>query len=119
MADVQLGQVTSTVWENVMGTGPNDNIFNSRAFFYFLGEKGFKEETTGGRLIEFTLEYASNTTFKSYAESEELDTSRIDVFDASRFEWKINAGTVVVSELERLRAMGGSAKIDLIAGGAS
>lgn len=116
MPDVNLGQQTATVWENVIGKKPNDNIFTSRALFYFLGEKGFKEEAGGGRLIEFTLEYAENSTFKSYSEMEELDTTRIDVFDAARFEWKINAGTVVVSELEKLRAAEGARKIDLIAG---
>ena len=115
MADVNLGQVTASVWEKVIGKKPSDNIFTSRALFYFLGEKGFKESSDGGRLIEFSLMYAENTTFKSYAETEELDTTRVDVFDAARFDWKINAGTVVVSELERLRAMGDSAKFDVIA----
>ena len=116
MPDPALGQVVASVWENVIGKKPSDNIFNSRALFYFLGEKGFKEEADGGRLIEFSLEYAENTTFKSYSETEELDTTRIDVYDAARFEWKINAGTVVYSDLEKLRAAASSRKFDVIAG---
>lgn len=115
MADPNLGQVAASVWENVIGKKPNDNVFTSRALFYFLGEKGFKEEAGGGRLIEFPLMYAENTTFKSYAETEDLDTTRIDVFDAARFEWKTTAGTVSYSELERLRAAAGSGKFDVIA----
>ena len=115
MPDPALGQVTASVWENVIGKKPNDNILTSRALFYFLGEKGFKESADGGRLIEFSLMYAENTTMKSYGETEDLDTSRIDVFDAARFEWKINAGTVVYSELERLRAAAASRKFDVIA----
>ena|SRR5437667_2127875 len=115
MADPNIGEVSATVWEKKYGKKPTDNIFNSNALFYFLGEEGFKEESDGGRLIEETLEFAVNTNFKSYGELETLDTTRISVFDAARFDWKINAGTVVVSELERLRAMGDSAKIDLIA----
>lgn len=115
MADPNIGQVAASVWEQVIGTKPSDNIFTSRALFYFLGEKGFKEEADGGRLIEFDLTYAENSTFKSYDEEETLDTTRINVFDAARFDWKINAGTVTYSELERLRAAAASRKFDVIA----
>lgn len=115
MADVNLGQVSASVWEAKIGKKPTDNIFNSRALFYALGKKGFKEEADGGRLIEFSIQYAENSTFKSYGEFEELDTTRIDVFDAARFDWKIAAGTVVYSELERLRAAASARKFDVIA----
>lgn len=115
MADPNLGQIAASVWEQVIGTSPTDNIFTARALFYFLGEKGFKEEADGGRLIEFSLMYAENSTFKSYGETETLDTTRVDVFDAARFDWKINSGTVVYSELERLRAAANSGKFDVIA----
>lgn len=115
MADPQLGQVAASVWESVIGKKPSDNIFTSRALFYFLGEKGFKEESDGGRLFEMSLMYAENTTFKSYSENEELDTTRVDVFDAARYEQKIIAGTVVYSELERLRAAAANRKFDVIA----
>lgn len=115
MADPNLGEVAATVWEKKIGKKPEDNIFASNALFHFLGEEGFKEEADGGRLIEFGIEYAENTTFKSYGELETLDTTRIPVFDCARFDWKINAGTVVYSELERLRAQAAAGKYDLIA----
>lgn len=115
MADPNLGQVTASLWEQVIGTKPTDNIFNSRALFYALGESGFKEQADGGRLIEFSLEYATNTTFKSYGELDPLDTTRIDVFDAARYDWKVNAGTVVWSDLEQLRASAASRKFDVVA----
>lgn len=114
-ADPNLGEVAATVWEQKFGKKPEDNIFTSNALFYFLGDEGFKEEADGGRIIEFGLEYAENSTFKSYGELEGLDTTRVSVFDAARFDWKINAGTVVYSELERLRAQAASGKYDLIA----
>lgn len=115
MADPNLGQVAASVWERKIGKKPTDNIFTSRALIYALGEKGFKEEADGGRLIEFPLEYAENTTHRSVSEMETLDTTRIDVFDAARFEWRIVAGTVVYSELERLRAQASAGKFDLLA----
>lgn len=114
-ADPDIGEAAATVWEQKFGKKPEDNVFNSNALFYFLGEEGFKEEADGGRLIEFTITYAANTTFRSYGELETLDTTRVSVFDAYRYDWKINAGTVVYSELERIRAMGASAKIDFLA----
>lgn len=125
MADPNLGQITATVWENVIGNTPNDNIYNSRAFFYSLaggGQAGLKkgegfegrDAANGGRVFDFTLEYAENTTFRSVSEMETLDTTRIDVFDAARYDWKISAGTVIWSDLEELRAAAQSAKIDLI-----
>jgi len=126
MADPNLGQVTATVWENVVGRKPNDNIFDSRAFFFSLaggGNPGLKKGVGfegrdglgGGRVIEITLEYAVNPNFHSVGEMETLDTTRIDTFDAARYDWKISAGTVVWSDLEELRAAAGSGKIDLIA----
>jgi hypothetical protein len=114
MPDPNLGELVATVWENKIGKKPNDNIFDSYALFHFLGDEGFREEADGGRLIEMSLEYVINSTFKSYSEMEMLDTSRITVFDAARFEWKVNAGTVVYSELERLRAQAASGKFGLI-----
>ena len=127
MPDPNLGQVSATAWENQIGTKPNDNVFNARAFFFSLaggGEAGLKkgvgfegrDAANGGRVFDFPLEYATNSTFKSYSEMEQLDTTRIDVFDAARYDWKLCAGTVVWSDLEELRVAGGSGKIDLIAG---
>lgn len=114
MPDPNQGQLIATAWENVIGSTPNDNIFTTRALFYALGEKGFKEEADGGRLIEFSLEYAENSTFKSYDELEQLDTTRVNVFDCARYDWKIHAGTVVFSDLEKLRVQARSGKFDYI-----
>lgn len=126
MPDPNLGQVISTVWEGQVGNKPNDNIFNSRAFFYSLaggGPKGLKsgvgfegrDSLAGGRSFDFTLEYATNPNFHSYGEFENLDTTLPDVFDAARYDWKISAGTIIFSDLEELRSQGSAGKIDLIA----
>lgn len=116
MADPNLGQVPATAWEAVMTDKPTDNIFTSQALLYLFGEKGFKEDAAGGRLFEDTIEYATNPTFKSYGEMETLDTTRIDVFDAARYEQKIFAGTVVFSDLEELRNAVENRKVDVIKG---
>ncbi len=114
MADPAIGEVAASVFEKKFGKKPTDNIFSSRALFFFLGEDGFKEKADGGRLYEFDVEYAENTTHAMQGEMDTLDTTRIPVFDALRYNIKIAAGTVVYSDLEELRAAGDSAKFDLI-----
>ena len=115
MADPDIGEVAASVWESKIGKKPTDNVLTSRALFFFFGENGFKEEVDGGRLFERTIMYAENTTNAMQGEMDTLDTTRINVFDAARFNQKIAAGTVVYSELEKLRTAGGGAKFDLLA----
>src|SRR5262245_1728724 len=114
MPDPNLGQVTSVAWEAIWTDGPVDSTFTSQALLYLLRDGGYQEYTDGGRLFEATVEYAQNTTFRSVAETETLDTTRIDVFDAARYEQKIFAGTVVFSDLEDLRNAVANRKIDVI-----
>jgi hypothetical protein len=114
MADPNVGEITATVWEKKFGSKPTDNIFLSRAFFFSMGKDGFREEADGGRQFEYGVEYAENTNFHSYGEVDSLDTTRIPVFDAARYDPKICAGTVVITELERIRAQAKSGKYDLL-----
>lgn len=116
MADPNIGQVVASTYERVYPQKPTDNIFNSRALWFALGEKGFKVSAPGGRLFECPLEYAENTTMQMVGELDQLDTTRIDVFDAARYDQKICAGTVVYSYLEELRNRGDDAKFALIEG---
>jgi hypothetical protein len=106
MPDPNLGEVVASVSERVMGTKPTDNIFNSRAFFFSMGADGFKETAAAGRLFEYTLEFAENSNFHSYSEVEQIDTTRVSVFDAARYNIFIAAGAIVFSKLEQLRAQG-------------
>ena len=114
MPDPNIGELAATVFERVVTKKPIEQWAGSFALFMALGPDGMKSQEPGGRLIEADLEYAQNSTFRSYGELEELDTTRVNVFDAARYEWKIHAGTVVFSDLEKLRAAGPEAKVDLV-----
>lgn len=116
MAEPNIGQVPSVAWENLWSDGPIDQYFTSQALLYLLKDGGYKESMDGGRLFEITVEYAPNTTFRSISETEVIDTSRIDVFDAARYEQKIHAGSIVFSDLEELRNAVANRKIDVIKG---
>jgi hypothetical protein len=112
--DPNQGQIVSTAWEWLHGGGPTDNVFTSQALLYLFRDGGYQEYADGGRLFEYTVEYATNVTFRSYSEMSILDTTRIDVFDAARYEQKIYAGTVVFSDLEALRNAVANRKVDVI-----
>lgn len=114
--DPNLGQVASVAWEFVHGDGPTDNVFTSQALLYLLRDGGYEERVEGGRLFEMTVEFRVNSTFKSVSELEVLDTTRIDVFDAARYEQRIYAGTVVFSNLEELRNAVANRKVDVVKG---
>jgi hypothetical protein len=116
MADPAIGEVAASVFEKRFGKKPTDNVFNSRALFKMLGKDGFKQKAGGGRLYEEGVEYAENTTHAMQGEMDTIDVTRIQVFDAARFNIKIAAGSVVYSDLEELRAAGGEEKFDLIGG---
>ena len=116
MADPNITQSVAAAWEAKVGTKPEDNVHTSHwALANLKASKNFKA-IDGGRLIEISLEYAINTTFRSYDDTETLDTTRIDVFDAAQYQWKQVAGTVVISDKEKAFNQGSGGKFDLLAG---
>lgn len=116
MADVNQGQRIATVYESQFSKKPTDNVINSCATWKGLGPNGFKQSASGGRLFEASVEYGENTTNQMISEMGTLDTNRVDVFDCSRWDQKIGAGTVVFSVQEMLQVQGSvDRKIDLIA----
>lgn len=108
-----VGQMVASSWEKLASNKPEDNIFASQWLLNRLkGSSAFKA-TNGGRFIEEPLEYAENTTFKSYTDLEPLDTTRIDFMDSAQYQWKEFAGTIVISEREKAFNQGEGEKIDL------
>lgn len=114
MAAPNIGQAAAATFVRVVARVPEDNIFTSWALLNMIkGGKGFKKG--GGDSIEEPLEYAENTTFRSYGELDTLDTTRVDVFDAASFPWKQPVcGTIVFSELEKDKNSEPDKKIDLV-----
>lgn len=116
MAVPNQGETIAAAWEDKVGTKPTDNVHNS----YWLlkrwsenGGSGFVARD-GGRKLEISIEYALNTTFKSYDDLETLDTTRIEVFDCVQYDWKQVAGTMVISEKEKAFTQGSGGKFDFL-----
>ena len=116
MAEPNLTQAVASAWEAKVGTKPTDNIHNDYWTLHNFDQGDGWKGVDGGRLIEISIEYGVNTTFKSYDDLETLDTTRIPVFDAAQFQWKQIAGTVVISEKEKAFTQGSGGKFDLLAG---
>lgn len=117
MAAPNLDQLVASTWDRVVGDSPVDNKFNEFWMFDQLTSKnGGVVKVDGGATIQVPIEYANNTTFRSYSDMETLDVNRVDVFDAASYNWKEHGGTLVISQLEKFRNMGDSAKFDLLSG---
>lgn len=110
-------QAIATAYERTFGGKPTDNIHTSQALVRALGEKGFKEQAGGGRLIEAGILYAENTTHAMIASTDPIDTTAIPVFDVFRVNWKTCAGTFSHSYEEKLTTQGSEAKFSLVAEG--
>ncbi len=113
MPNPNVGQTQASSWEAVVGTKPEDNIFDEYWLLDQLSKGKSFLSVNGGRTINGPVEYAVNTTVRSYSDTETLDTTRIDVFDEFQYNWKEYAGTVVMSELERAKNQGEGQKFGL------
>jgi len=114
MAVPNFGQIVASTWENHVGKTPNDQIHNDYWLFNRLSEGDGFVEFNGGRTINDAIEYAINSTVRSYTDTEPLDVTRIDVFDEFQYSWKEYGGTVLMSELEKAKNQGDGMKFDLL-----
>src|SRR5688572_17808580 len=113
MPDPNRGQRIASNWEAVVGTKPEDQIHNDYWLLNQLSQgEGFLG-LSGGDFISQPIEYALNSTVGSYADTDTISTTRVDVFDRVEFNWKEYAGTFVISELEEDRNAGTGQVFDL------
>ena len=100
------GQRIAANWEAVVGTKPEDQIFEDYWLLNRLSKgQGFVGKS-GGDFIAVPFEYALNGSVSSYADDDPISTVRYDVFDRYEAQWKEYAGTYVISDLEADRNAG-------------
>ena len=117
MAAPNVGELIASTWPRLVTDKPEDQVFGDRWLFdQFTTKNGGLKKLDGGSPIEVSVEYATNTTFRSYADMETLDIQRIDVFDAAQYEWKEHSGTITYSLIEEFKNSGEGRKFDRIAG---
>jgi len=107
------GQRVAANWEAVVKTKPEDQIHDDYWLFNQLSSGDGFIGKGGGDFIVVPIEYALNTTVSSYSDTDEINTTRIDVFDRYEAQWKEYAGTYLISDLESDRNAGEGQVFDL------
>ena len=92
-----------------------DAVSTNNALLYMLQKRGNLKIVSGGRTFTHPIYYKPNTSFKSYAKTDTIDTPLMDDVTRAEFPIKIIAGSVVVSLLEEAMNAGQKEKlIDLV-----
>ncbi len=92
-----------------------DAVSTNNALLYMLKKKGNLKVVSGGRSFTHPIYYKQNTSFKSYAKTDTIDTPLMDDVTRAEYPIKIIAGSVVISTLEEAMNAGNKEKlIDLV-----
>ena len=99
-----------------------DNIFDDYPFLSYLNGKlgkamrgsSVKRTVDGGESIVEHLLYGMNSTVKSYAGAEPLDTTLQDGMTIARYNWKQYAASIGITGLEKRNNQGEAAMINLL-----
>lgn len=92
-----------------------DAVSTNNALLYMLQKRGNLKIVSGGRSFTHPIYYKANTSFKSYAKTDTIDTPLMDDLTRAEYPIKIIAGSVVISLLEEAMNAGNKEKlIDLV-----
>ena len=92
--------LASTVENTMMSGVVQDSIFDAMPLTRRLKEAGQLKVLSGGEPIRVSIDYAKNTTAKSYNDLEQLDVTRKQTQTAGFFNWKQYSSSVVISGRE-------------------
>ena len=102
--------LSTTLNGYALGGSMVDNIFKDSAFLAALREFGGVVRQDGGERIAMPLMHGKNSTFKSYAGYDVIDTTPQDGMTTAFEEWSEIAGTISISRKEE-RQNSGEARI--------
>lgn len=112
---VYYDALLSTTLDAYMAGGSMfDNIFKDSAFLALLRLKDGVDMQNGGERIRAPLMYGDNSTVKSYAGSDTLDTTLQDGITTAFYEWAEIGGTIGITRKEERQNSGEAAKIKLL-----
>ena len=111
LSSLDYGTLLSTTLMNYRSTF-YDNVHNAIPVFVMLRNKKRTEE--GGERIKIPLAYARNSTFKSIAGYEPVDTTPQDPITTAFADWKEYAGSIGISRDEENKNRGKYAIINML-----
>jgi hypothetical protein len=88
-----------------------DNITTNNALLYMLKKRGNIKIVGGGRKFTHPVYYKVNTSFKSYAKLDVIDTPVMDDISRAEYDIKVVAGSLVISTVEEAMNSGDKEKL--------
>ena len=110
MANTNFDRVATMTLQN-HGKEIFDNITTNNALLYMLKKRGNIKTVSGGREFTHPLYYAVNTSFKSYAKLDAIDTPIMDNVTRAQYPIKVVAGSLVISTIEEAQNAGDKEKL--------
>lgn len=99
---------------NYLSTSLADNVFDAMPLFAWLRGKDRYKSADGGDTLVEPLLYGKNSTVSSFSGLDTIDTQPQDGVTAATYNWKGVAGSVVISEYEKLMNSGKHRIINLL-----
>lgn len=112
---VNLGEVLATTIRHYRDQ-LTENITTNEQLLWQLDQGDRVVEIDGGESIVEPLMYAENSQVESYKGADTLTVAHQDVIDASTFDWKQIAGTLVYTGREEFQNSGKERMVNLIQG---
>jgi hypothetical protein len=112
---VYYDSLLSTTLDAYMSGGSMfDNIFKDSAYLAALRRFDAIQTQNGGERIRAPLMYEKNSTVKSYAGEEQLDTTLQDGVTTGFYEWRELGGTIGITRKEERQNSGEAAILSLL-----
>ena len=91
-----------------------DNIHLANPFFWWLSTNDRKKKQDGGANIIVPVMYGKNSTIRSYAGYDVLDTTPQDGMTVAIYPWRQVAGSISINRMEERKNSGKSAVMSLL-----
>ncbi len=96
-----IQSLLASTLENTMQTGVvQDAIFDATPLINKLREAGQVKMVDGGERLRIAIDYAKNTTAKSYNDLDALNVTRVQTQTAAFYAWKQYSASVTISGRE-------------------
>lgn len=89
-----LDNLYTTTWQNRMELVA-DNVFNATPFWFWLKDKGKLKTQRGGRFLEESLEYASNSNISWVDKGSTVALNDFEFLTIAQFQWRYIAASIV------------------------
>jgi hypothetical protein len=114
MANSNFTKLITTTLQN-LPSEVFDAVSTNNALLYMLQKRGNLKIVSGGRKFTHPIYHTANSSFKSYAKTDTIETPLMDDLTRAEYDIKIIAGSVVLSMLEEAMNAGSKEKlIDLV-----